>query len=252
LTDPPTGVCSSGLKTTDALFVSGCIAGTKGHRIQFAPKSQVTVNGLFLFKVSLSSAAYRAFPIIRYIFPLGAGGYATVRITLFWIINIPADRTYIPVHSNPPFVYGFVFIKGAKSKLAIFFVKFDTQILLYCSLARFKSIFLLLYFNQSISTKWPKHFFAGTAYRAFPIVRQVIKLGPLGDFSFAISSVRIINISAINGLALIHFMRLGHLSSLLFNRLEGDEARMLEAKNKSPLQASKPASFHASFSKLIL
>lgn len=112
-----TGRCLRGrrclsAKTIDALFVSGYIAGTKGHRIRFAPNRQVTVIGLFFFKVSLGSTAHRAFPIVRYIFPLGAGGYAIIRIPLFWIINIPADRTYIPVHSNPPFVFGFLFVKA--------------------------------------------------------------------------------------------------------------------------------------------
>ena len=62
--------------------------------------------GLLFFKVCLGCAAYRAFPIIRHIFPLGAGGYAIIRITLFWIVNIPADLTYVLVHRNPPFEMG--------------------------------------------------------------------------------------------------------------------------------------------------
>jgi hypothetical protein len=91
-------------KTIDALFVSGYFAGTKGHRIGFEPKNQVRIYGLLFFKVGLGSTAYRTFPIIRHIFPLGAGGYAIIRISLFWIINIPTDATYVPVHSYPPFV----------------------------------------------------------------------------------------------------------------------------------------------------
>jgi len=59
-----------------------------------------------------------------------------------------------------------------------------------------------------------KHFFAGAAYRAFPVVRQIFELGSFGDLPLAVPSVRVINISAVKRLALIHFMWLGHLPSL--------------------------------------
>jgi hypothetical protein len=36
--------------------------------------------------------------------PFRSGCHAIIRITLFWIIDIPTDRTYVPVHSYPPFV----------------------------------------------------------------------------------------------------------------------------------------------------
>ena len=138
-----------GLKTTDALFVSRYIAGTKGHQIRFMPKSQVTLIGLLFLKVSFSSAAYRAFPIIRYIFPFCSGCHATVRVTLFWIIDIPTDRAYVPVHSCPPFV-NWLTVRSAKSKSANISVKSDSQSFLYRSWARFKSIFPLpCFINQA-------------------------------------------------------------------------------------------------------
>jgi len=214
--------------------------------------------GLLFFKVCLGSTAYRAFPIIRHIFPLGADGYAIIRISLFGVINIPTDATYVPVHSYPPFVNWLVVDTAAKSKSAIVFVQFDAQFLLYRSWARFKSIFLLLYFNQTSSARWLKHFFTGAAHRTFPVVRQVFKLDALGDFPPAVPPVRIINKSAINGLALIHFFRQCHLSSQFkkvsaktknyssITKTRKDPSgwkamrpECLEAKNNSPLQASQ-------------
>ena len=109
--------------------------------------------------------------------------------------------------------------KAVISKSAIFFVQSDSQILLYRLLDRFKLIFLLLYFYQASSAKWFKHFFAGTAYRAFPIIRQIFKPGSFGNFSSAVPSVRIIKISAVNRLALIHFLRFSHPSSRLYKTL---------------------------------
>jgi len=83
------------------------------------------------------------------------------------------------------------------------------RIFLSCSLDRFKSIFLLEYFNRALSAKRLEHFFAGAARRAFPVVRQVFKPSASGDFAFTVSPVRIIKISAVNRLALIHFFGFG-------------------------------------------
>ncbi len=110
--------------------------------------------GLLLFKVCLGCTAYRAFPIIRHIFPLGAGGYAIIRITLFWIVNIPTDLTYVLVHHNPPFEMGSGYSRQLRYiEIGVFFVQADPQFLLYCSWVRFKSIFMLLYFNQASSAR---------------------------------------------------------------------------------------------------
>jgi hypothetical protein len=134
------------------------------------PKNQVTVNGLLFFKVRLGSPAHRAFPIIRYVFPFGTGGHAIVGITLLGIIDIPTDRTYIPVHAYPPFVYELVSDKTVISISVIFFAQADVQFFLYCSTIRFKSIFMLLYFSQASLAQRLKQFFAGAAHGTFPVL----------------------------------------------------------------------------------
>jgi hypothetical protein len=103
---------------------------------------------------------------------------------------------------------------AAKSKSSIGFAESDAQILLYRPWDRFKSIFLPDYVEPLSSAQRSEHFFAGAAYRTFPVIRQIFKLGSFGDFPLAVPSIRVINISAVNRLALKHFMRLGHLPSL--------------------------------------
>ena len=55
-----------------------------------------------------------------------------------------------------------------------------------------------------------EHFLARTAYRALPIFRQILKPGTFWDLPFPVSSVRIINVPAIYGLALPHLFRSRH------------------------------------------
>jgi hypothetical protein len=55
--------------------------------------------GLFLFlEIVFARTANRTFPIFGHIFPLGTGGHTVVGISGFGIINITAERAYIPVH----------------------------------------------------------------------------------------------------------------------------------------------------------
>ena len=168
----------------------------------------MTPNCLLLFEIALGCAAYRALPIFRHIFPFGAGSHAVIWITLCRVVDVSAYRTYISVHSYPPFVYKLVVNRAIISRSNIFGADF-----LSCSSGRFKSIFLFPGLNQASLAQRLKHFFAGPAHRAFPVVRQVFKLSASGYFPFTVPSIRIINISAVRRLALIHFRRLRHLSS---------------------------------------
>jgi hypothetical protein len=53
---------------------------------------------------------------------------------------------------------------------------------------------------------WPyqrfKAFFAGPADRTFPVIMQVFKTDALGDLSFFVALVRIVDIAAVYGLTL--------------------------------------------------
>jgi hypothetical protein len=60
------------------------------------------------------------------------------------------------------------------------------------------------------TSQGPEHFLGSPANRALPIFRQVLKPGALWDFAFSISPVRIINVAAIDGLALPHVFRSCH------------------------------------------
>jgi len=60
------------------------------------------------------------------------------------------------------------------------------------------------------SCEGSEHLLARSANRALPIFRQVLKPGALWDFAFSISPVRIINVAAIDGLALPHVFRSCH------------------------------------------
>jgi hypothetical protein len=82
------------------------------------------LNWLLFFKVALGCAAYRTLPIIRHILPFGPGSHAVIWITLFWVVDIPTDRTYVPVHCCPPFVYWLVVDIAIISKSAVFLSKF--------------------------------------------------------------------------------------------------------------------------------
>lgn len=90
------------LKTIDALGQRNSCRQKRASNLILA-KKQVTLNGLLFFKVALGCAAYRTLPIIRYILPFGPGSHAIIRITLFGVIDIPTDRTYVPVHSFSSF-----------------------------------------------------------------------------------------------------------------------------------------------------
>ena len=146
--------------------------------------------------------------IFRHIFPFRSGSHAVIWITLCRVVDISADRTYVPVHSYPPLVNKLIFNRAIISRSNIFGAD-----LLSCSRDRFKSIFIFPCPNQASLAQRLKHFFAGPAHRAFPVVRQVFKLYASGYFPFTVPSIRIINISAVRRLALIHFRRLSHLSS---------------------------------------
>ena len=44
----------------------------------------------FFFEIVFRCAADGAFPVVRYVFPLGAGCYTIVGITCFGIVNVTA------------------------------------------------------------------------------------------------------------------------------------------------------------------
>ena len=73
-----------------------------------------------------------------------------------------------------------------------------------------KSRPILVIFSGSRTSQRPEHFFAGAAYRAFPIFRKILKTSSLGNFASAVSSVRVIDVSTIRRLTLIHFLRFCH------------------------------------------
>ena len=60
--------------------------------------SQVRCELLFFFEIVFARAADRTFPVPGYIFPLGAGRHAIVRVTGFGIVNIAAECANITVH----------------------------------------------------------------------------------------------------------------------------------------------------------
>ena len=60
-----------------------------------------------------------------------------------------------------------------------------------------------------------EHFFPGPAYRAFPVFGQILKPGTLGNLPLSVSPVGVINIAAIKGLALPHFLWSCHIISLI-------------------------------------
>jgi hypothetical protein len=70
---------------------------------------------------------------------------------------------------------------------------------------------LLFIFSGSRTCQRPEHFFTGTAHRTYPFFRKVPKAGALGNLGSAIASIRVIDVSTIRRLALIHFLRLGHI-----------------------------------------
>ena len=70
----------------------------------------------------------------------------------------------------------------------------------------------------SESAKGLENLLAGTADGAFPVIRKIVKLGSFGNFSLSVAFVRVVDISAIDGLTLPHFFRFCHLVSFLQKR----------------------------------
>lgn len=61
---------------------------------------------------------------------------------------------------------------------------------------------IMVFFGGSRPYQWFKAFFAGSADRTFPVIMQVFKMGALGDLSFFVALVRIVDIAAVYGLTL--------------------------------------------------
>jgi hypothetical protein len=72
--------------------------------------------------------------------------------------------------------------------------------------------------RRSGSRKGSKHLFSRPADRAFPILRKVFEPSPLGDFALPVAPVRIVDITAIRGLALPHLFGSGHSLLLLLQK----------------------------------
>jgi hypothetical protein len=66
-----------------------------------------------------------------------------------------------------------------------------------------------------------KAFFACPADRTFPLIMQIFKTGALGDLSFFVALVRIVDIAAVYGLALPHVFGIRHGFFSLSVRLFG-------------------------------
>ncbi len=60
------------------------------------------------------------------------------------------------------------------------------------------------------SAKTFKGFFTCAADRAFPVIRQIFKLGSFRGLAFTITLIRVIDISAVGYLTLIHIFRFCH------------------------------------------
>ena len=67
-----------------------------------------------------------------------------------------------------------------------------------------------IFLDGSGPSKRSEHSFTGPAYRAFPISGQILETSSFGNFSFTITSIRIINIAAVYRLALPHFLSFRH------------------------------------------
>ena len=60
------------------------------------------------------------------------------------------------------------------------------------------------------SCEGSEHLLARSANRALPILRKIFETGPLGYFALSVSSIRIIDITAVRCLALPHFFWFCH------------------------------------------
>jgi hypothetical protein len=67
-----------------------------------------------------------------------------------------------------------------------------------------------LFRDRPRTPKRPKHLFARSTHRTFPLVGQFSELHPFGDLPLAVTSVGIIKASAVHHLTLIHFFRIRH------------------------------------------
>lgn len=69
--------------------------------------------------------------------------------------------------------------------------------------------------NRTWPCQWPKTFFRGGTKRATPVIRKIVKRGVGWRICFWFSLIRIVNISAIAYLALVHIFRGSHDDSPL-------------------------------------
>ena len=73
--------------------------------------------------------------------------------------------------------------------------------------------------NRTWPCQWAKTFFRGGTKRATPVIRKIVKRGVGWRICFWFSLIRIVNISAIAYLALVHIFRGSHDDSpLIVNR----------------------------------
>lgn len=84
--------------------------------------------------------------------------------------------------------------------------------------------------HRTRTCQWAEGLLGPSTYRAPPVLRQVLKRGPLGDLPLPVPLVRVVDVAAIHCLALVHFLWCGHaflliLSWLLYETLFGAESR---------------------------
>jgi hypothetical protein len=61
--------------------------------------------------------------------------------------------------------------------------------------------------------KGAERLLAGTAHRTFPVIGKILKASSFGDLALSIALVRIIDVPAIDRLALPHLLGCCHLTS---------------------------------------
>jgi hypothetical protein len=77
-----------------------------------------------------------------------------------------------------------------------------------------------LFLHGARPSKRAKHFLARPTYWAFPVLWKILKRSFLGNLPFAVASVRIIDVSTVDGLALPHLLGSSHGASPLHDNLK--------------------------------
>jgi hypothetical protein len=100
---PPEAIKLPTCVRNNALFAAKLISAAK-RALQLTIGTQRPGPLFLFFKIIFGSAAHRALPVIRYIFELGTGCHAVIRVSLCRIIHIATNRTYVSVHCFSPFM----------------------------------------------------------------------------------------------------------------------------------------------------